>query len=193
MAGNEGMGYDNNTNTNTTNRNAGQMIKMLRTLLRALPAGLTVVLAAGLLSACSTWPFHSEMPPASADGTTVAADGSTPPPLAPDRGRVYFFRMSSYSPELLIRPEIRMDGKIVGLAKPGSYFVVDLPTGVYSAAPTWNMDRSLNVFVMAGRTSYVRVDIRFPVLAGRVSLSEVSPGTGANMIATLDYQGGSGK
>ena len=137
--------------------------------------------------------FHSAMPSDSAAETTADAAESGPPPLQPDRGRIYFFRMGSLSPDALIHPEIRVDGKIVGVAKSGSYFVLDLPTGVYTVAPSWNIDRTLNVDVRAGQMSYVQVDIRFPVLAGRVTLSEASSRIGVNLISTLDYQGGNGK
>jgi hypothetical protein len=160
------------------------IIKILRALLATLPAGLAVVLAASSLSACSIWPFHSTLPPA---GTTATVAASTLPPLQPDHGRIYFFRMGSFTPDALIRPEIRVDGKIVGAARSGGYFLVDLPPGVYSAAATWDIDRPVSVHVSAGQTSYVQVEIRFPILAGRVTLSEASPRTAVNMISTLDY------
>lgn len=160
------------------------MIKILR-------AALAAVLATSL-SACSM--FHSAMP--ADDGspeTTVEASDASPPPLALDRGRIYFYRMGSYSPDTFIHPEIRVDGKIVGVARSGSYFVVDLPTGVYTVAPSWNIDRTLNVDVRAGQAAYVQVEIRFPVLAGRVVLSETSQRIGVNMVSTLDYESNGGK
>jgi hypothetical protein len=169
------------------------MIKMLRALLGAtFPAGLIVMLAASSLSACSMWPFHSAMPSASfADATTTDAE-STLPPLQPDHGRICFFRMGSFTPDALVRPEIRVNGKVVGSASAGGYFLVDLPPGVYSAVATWNIDRPLSVYVAPGRTSYVQVEFRFPILTGRVVLNEASQRTAINMISTLDYKGGGG-
>ena len=54
------------------------------------------------------------------------------PKLAPDRGRVYFYRTSILG--FAIQPDIKLNGQSVGSAAPGGFFFVDRARGNYEAS-----------------------------------------------------------
>jgi hypothetical protein len=79
------------------------------------------------------------------------------PALAPGQGRIVL-----YNPQQGAgtgpsgQPKIRVNGKVVGRAKPASFFYVDRPAGSYVVTDKLWTNDGLSFMLNAGETRYVR-------------------------------------
>ena len=134
-------------------------------------AAFTCVL---LLSGCATGPKHSEV-------------ASSIPALKADQGRVYFYRTAIVG--AAVRPDVRLNGTVVGSAVPGGFFFVDQPPGACEVSTSTEVEKKLTFTLAAGDTRYVRLNMNFGLLVGRV-VPELTPAAEATKeIADLSYAG----
>lgn len=90
-------------------------MKFCRSLSGSLCVFHLLVFIALLAGGCATGPSYRE-------------SMHQVPGLSPERGRIYFFREARYAGSLL-RPEVRIDGVVVGQSVPGGVFLVDRNPG----------------------------------------------------------------
>jgi hypothetical protein len=143
---------------------------MRRTLLKMSLAAAVVALAG-----CATGVKYSQL-------------SAGMPALKADEGRVYFLRSSSMF-GAAIQPEIRLNGTVVGMSKPGGFFYVDRPAGNYSAAVSTETEKTLTFVLAAGETKYVRSSPSFGVMVGRINLELETPEKARAELADLSYTG----
>lgn len=144
------------------------MKKHYRALLLAV--GVTL-LAAG----CASGPQYKEM-------------ASSIPTLAPDHGRIYFFRTASLGGGA-IQPEIKLNDQVVGRSIPGGFFYVDETPGSYNVSTSTETKKEINFTLRAGDTKYVRTTISMGILVGHITPTLDDPETAPTEIEQLRYTG----
>ncbi len=138
---------------------------MTRYLRAALLTGALV-----LLGGCASGPLLRDSPPA-----TVPEAGAT--------GRVFFYRTTTFGAGL--RPKIRLNGTDVGRSIARGVFYVDRPAGTYEVATRTEVTRRLTFTLAPGEVKYVRFDVHFGVLVGRIVPILVDPEQAATEIGNL--------
>lgn len=146
---------------------------MRRTILKF--AGLAVI--AAILGGCA------------AGGAKYQEVASSMATLKPGEGRIYFFRSSSFV-GAAIQPEIRLNGKVVGMSKPGGFFYVDRPAGTYTAATSTETEKSASFALQPGETKYLRTSPSIGLLIGRIVIEIESPEKAKAELPSLSYTGG---
>jgi ankyrin repeat protein len=91
------------------------------------------------------------------------------PTLAQDRGRIYFYRTSRVGTQVL--PAVKLNGLVVGVSKPRSFFFVDRPPGRYIVEVPGAASKCA-LTLDKGQKCYVRVD--FPWKGTGETLGEVA-------------------
>lgn len=127
-----------------------------------------------LLTACASGPKYSEV-----------ASGF--PALDPEQGRIYIYRPSSFG--AAVRPNVTLNGAVVGEAISYGFFYVDRAPGDYTLMTSTEVDRSLSLTLQAGQTRYVRLGISFGFVVGHVYPELVDNTVGAEEIRKLSYTG----
>ena len=112
-------------------------------------------------------------------GAAQAADGNSaessakvaviPPPPA-GMGQVVVFRPSKFVGSA-IRCTVREEGKMVGRAGNGKYFVIQAAPGPHRFTTKTEATDTLNIEVEPDETTYVKCSIGMGVMAGRPNLS----------------------
>jgi hypothetical protein len=108
--------------------------------------------------------------------------------LKEDQGRIYFYRNSSIF-GAAIRPDIKLNGAVVGTSKPGGFFFVDRPAGEYSANASTEVERNVSFALANGETKYVRSSVSMGLLAGRVNFELVNAAEAEGELGSLSYTG----
>ena len=124
--------------------------------------------------------------PAIAGDTEAPAAISLPAP-APGQGQVVFFRPSAFVGSA-IRCTVREDGKMIGRAGNGRYFVVPATPGKHSFTTKTEATDTLNVEVEPDETTYVKCKIGMGVVAGRPNLSPATAEDFAKVAAKIKPQ-----
>jgi len=106
--------------------------------------------------------------------------------VAPDKGRIYFFRSASMV-GAAIQPEIKLDGTVVGESKPGGFFYVDASAGGHEVSTTTEIEKKLTLMLDAGETKYVRTTISIGVFVGHVMPELVHPDEALAELPELSY------
>ena len=127
------------------------------------------------LTACASGPKYSEV-----------ASGFTP--LDPEQGRIYIYRPSSFG--AAVRPDVKLNGTVVGEAISYGFFYVDRAPGEYTIMTSTEVDRSLSLTLRAGQIRYVRLGISFGFAVGHVYPELVENAVGEEEIRKLHYTGG---
>lgn len=117
---------------------------------RALGVGLVAAL---LFSGCASGPKYSVV-------------ASTFPSLAPQRGRIYFYRPSALG--AAVQPDIKLNGEKVGTAKPHGFYFVDRDPGNYEVTAATETEKKLTFVLEPGQERYVRLKIQMGVFVGRI-------------------------
>ncbi|ROZ63177.1 DUF2846 domain-containing protein [Ramlibacter sp. WS9] len=146
---------------------------MRRTILKL--AGLAAI--AAVLGGCA------------ASGAKYQEVASSMPSLKPGEGRIYFLRSSSIV-GAAIQPDIRLNGQVVGVSKPGGFFYVDRSAGTYAAATSTEVEKSASFALAAGETKYLRTTPSIGVLVGRIVVEIESPEKARAELPSLSYTGG---
>ena len=134
----------------------------------------TIAIFALVLSGCASGPKLSE---------------SSVPTMAPDQGRIYFYR----SQKLIgaaIQPSIMLGAQKVGDCEPGGVFFKDVPSGDYQASVSTEVTNKLTFSVAAGETKYVRCYVSIGFVVGHGNLELVSPIEAQGEMTDLSYTGG---
>lgn len=108
------------------------------------------------------------------------------PTLAPQNGRLYFFRSSSMI-GAAVQPDIKLNGETVGESKPGGFFYVDRPAGHYTVSTATETEKTLSLALDAGETKYVRTAVSVGLAVGRVVPTLADPATAQTAIEGLSY------
>lgn len=108
----------------------------------------------------------------------AAADSAKAPVVipapAPGTGQVVFFRPGKYVGSA-IRCTVREDGKMIGRAGNGKYFVYPATPGAHRFTTKTEATDTLNVEVEPDETTYVKCAIGMGLVAGRPNLSPATP------------------
>lgn len=134
-----------------------------------------LIASVALLAGCATGPKFAEV-------------RSTLPSLAPEKGRVYIYRTAVIG--AAIQPDVRVNGEVVGSAKPKGFFIVDRPAGDYQVSSSTEVTRNLSLTLAAGQTRYVRLNISMGFLVGHVYPELVEPAEGEKDLAKCSYIAG---
>ena len=133
-----------------------------------------IVLAAALFGGCATGPKYLEVAPTF--GT-----------LAPDHGRVFVYRATSFG--AAVQPEVKLDGQVIGKAVPHGFFYVDRLPGNYEMMTSTEVDRKLTFALERGQTRFVRLGISFGFFVGHVYHELVETDVGEKEIQDCRYIG----
>jgi hypothetical protein len=107
------------------------------------------------------------VPAAAAKEEKVPVTVAAPPA---GQGQVVFFRPGAFVGSA-IRCTVREDGKMIGRAGNGRYFIVPAAPGKHSFTTKTEATDTLNVEVEPDETTYVKCKIGMGVVAGRPNLS----------------------
>lgn len=135
---------------------------------------VVLALSALFMSGCASGPSFSEYK-------------SSLPALKPGQGRLYFYRTAVMG--AAIQPDVRVNGTVVGSAKPKGFFYYDCAPGEYSVETSTEVTRKLSLLVTAGQERYVRLSISMGFMVGHVYPELVDDATGAKDIAGCKYTG----
>ena len=92
--------------------------------------------------------------------------------LAADRARIYFYRPAdSLFPA--IRPEVIVNGRLVGISRPGEIFFRDAFPGRYEIYLVGEEERTLSLTLAAGESRYVRTSIDLALLGPKLAPEDV--------------------
>ena len=108
-------------------------------------------------------------------------------PVSADLARVYFYRTDASG--VILQPEVRLDGEIIGFAQPMGYFYIDRPPGTYLVTAKVSRERKLELTLAAGESSYVRLETRTGYAIGSIQPVLVSAEKGALEIQKTRYMG----
>lgn len=133
-----------------------------------------VLVAISLLGAC-------------ASGPTFTEHKSQIPSLAPDMGRVYFYRTSAFGAAL--RPNVVLNGEIVGEAVAQGFFYVDRTPGEYIVMTSTEVDRKATFTLEKGMSRYIRFGISMGFFAGHVYPELVDDQVGMTEISECKFTG----
>src|SRR5262252_4587989 len=107
------------------------------------------------------------------------------PKLAPDRGRIYFYRSAALV-GVVVQPDIKLNGESVGSAAPGGFFFVDRPRGNYVASSATEVESKLAFTLAAGETKYVRTSITPGIIVGHMNFELVGKADAEGELASLN-------
>jgi len=109
------------------------------------------------------------------------------PPLDKEQGRVFFYRPSIIG--AAIQPDVRLDGQVVGVSQPNSFFFVDRPAGEYKASAKTESEATINLKVQPMTVSYVSMGIGIGIMVGRPNFSIVTESQAKPELSGLAYGG----
>jgi hypothetical protein len=112
-----------------------------------------------VVSACATGPSLKD------SQTSVA-------PLQANMGRIYFYRDGSPFGSA-IQPSVMVNQQRVGYSVPGGVYYRDFAPGSYVVSVETEVEKTVTVNLAAGQTRYVKMEMGFGWIAGRVHLAEV--------------------
>jgi len=134
-----------------------------------------IVLLTLALSACATGPKYSEIKTSFQN-------------LAPDKGRVFFYR--SFNPfGSAIQPSVLLDNEKVGDSVPGGFFFVDRQPGDCQVILSTEVDRKLTFTLDKGQERYVRMSVGLGVIIYRVYPELVDKATAESEMQGLSFTG----
>ena len=103
-----------------------------------------------------------------------------------EQSRIFFYRPSSFS--YAIKPEISIDGVVVGKSEAKGFFFVDVDEGTYTIN-THNKDKySVSVSTFNEKVVYIKVKMRVGFLAGHGELIKVPAEVGRKEITKTKHQ-----
>lgn len=110
------------------------------------------------------------------------------PAVAPDQGRVYFYRSNSVF-GAAIQPDIFLNGDKVGTSVPGGFFFVDRLPGDFQVSTTTEVEKQATFTLEKGQQRYIKTTISLGVLAGRVQPELIDPATAEQELIESSYTG----
>jgi hypothetical protein len=134
---------------------------------------VSIVCVGLLLTACASGPKYADIK-------------SSIPPLASDKGRVYFYRNTSVG-GLALQPSIMLNGEKVGNSQPGGFFYVDRVPGSYEASCKTETEKKINFALQAGQERYVKTNVSMGFLVGHVTPELIDADEGSVAIQSLKF------
>ena len=125
-----------------------------------------------LLPGCATGPKYTEV-------------ASTIPSLTPSQGRIYFYRPSALG--AAVQPVIKLNGEIVGNAKPHGFYFVDRAPGNYEVTAATETVKKLTFTLEPGQERYVRLKMQMGIFVGRVVPELVDQAEAQGELKGLSY------
>jgi hypothetical protein len=125
-----------------------------------------------------------------ASGPTFVEMEAQMPALRADTGRIYVLRDGTLG--LAVQPDVRIDGVVVGTAKPNGFFYVDRPAGTCTITARTESEAKLVVSFSPGETKYVRFSIGFGIVVGRPHLDLMDASEGRSVLRDLHFAGAAG-
>jgi hypothetical protein len=122
-----------------------------------------------------------------ASGPEYATVANSIPPLAPNAGRIYMYRTTTLGAAL--KPDININGNVVGTSKAEGFFFVDEPPGNYTIQDSTEVTRTLSLTLEGGQTRYVRFGVSMGFFAGHVYPELVENSVGEQEITSCKYTG----
>lgn len=123
-----------------------------------------------------------------ATGKNFAEMRQSIPPLPPDQGRIFIYRTVVLG--AAVQPSVKVNGQVVGSAKPQGFFYVDRPPGEYRISTETEVLRTLSLTLEPGQVRYVRLGISIGFFVGHVYPELVEDAVGQSEIADCRYIGG---
>ena len=105
------------------------------------------------------------------------------------QGRIYFMRSGSMMGAAL-QPNINMDGKAIGVSKPGGFFYVDAAPGSHDVATSTETTNHLTFVLDAGETKYVKTSVGFGLVVGHIVPELINADEAKEMLPDLSYTTG---
>lgn len=109
------------------------------------------------------------------------------PPLPEHSGRIYFYRTSIVGP--FYRPDIQLDGKVVGTSVSGGFFFVDQPAGDHVIALAAGAEHGMKLSLDERQTRYVEGFVQIGLLESNMILKIADPTEGEKAVRGLKYTG----
>jgi len=134
-----------------------------------------MILLALTLSACATGPKYAE----------IKSSFQT---LAPDEGRIFFYR-SGTPFGAAIQPSVLLNGEKVGDSVPGGFFFVNRPPGNYEVVLSTEIEKKLTFMVEKAQERYVRMSVGLGVIVYRVYPELIDKATAESEMQGLSYTG----
>lgn len=122
-----------------------------------------------------------------ATGLSYQEAASTIPTVPSDQGRIYIYRTAVFATG--VQPVVRVNGEVVGRARPRGFFYVDRLPGTYEITTATEVEGSMTVFLEAGEVNYVRLDVQMGLLVGRITPLLVDEVVGREEITRTNYTG----
>ena len=107
--------------------------------------------------------------------------------ISPDTGRIYLYRPSFLG--AAIRPNVKLNGDVIGEAVSWGFFYVDRKPGNYEIVTSTEVDRKLSLTLDKGQTRYVRLNIGLGFFVGHVYPELVETAVGEKEIQGCRYIG----
>lgn len=109
------------------------------------------------------------------------------PELAPETGRVFFYRPSSLG--AAVQPAVELNGEEVGSAVPKGFFFVDRQPGDYVVRCSTEAKHELSFTLAAREVRYVKLVIQMGLFVGRVQPELVGPSEALEDLESMSYIG----
>ena len=107
--------------------------------------------------------------------------------ISPDTGRIYIYRPSSLG--AAIRPNVKLNGEVIGEAISWGFFYVDRKPGNYEIMTSTEVDRKVSLILNEGQSRYVRLNIGMGFFAGHVYPELVESEVGEKEIKDCRFTG----
>lgn len=133
---------------------------------------LSAAILAVLLTGCASGPKYSMV-------------ASTLPSMAPEKGRIYFYRPSAFG--AAVQPDIKLNSEKVGTAKPHGFYFVDRDPGNYEVTAATETEKKLTFTLEPGQQRYVRLKIQMGLLVGRIVPELVDKDEAEGELKELSY------
>ena len=88
-----------------------------------------------------------------------------------------------------VRPNVKLNGEVIGEAISHGFFFVDRAPGEYTIMMSTEVDRSLSFTLEEGQNRYVRLSISIGFFVGHVYPELVDSSVGKKEIEDLSYTG----
>jgi hypothetical protein len=88
-----------------------------------------------------------------------------------------------------IQPDIRVNGEVVGSAKPKGFIVVDRPAGQYQISTSTEVNRTLSLTLSPGQTRYVKLSLSMGFMVGHVYPELVENVQGSSDVQECSFLG----
>ncbi len=123
-----------------------------------------------------------------ASGPSFQEATASLPPIPKGQGRVFVYRTSGLG--AAVRPDVKIDGQVVGTSVARGFFHSDQPPGKHEVSIQTEWNHKNSVTVEAGKPAFVQCKMTLGLLVGHLIPNQVSPETGRAEIQECKQGGG---